>query len=62
MLLQATELTVRMDRAGLLQVPSIVFGRFDPFMKIALAHSIATALLKKRTKWNNFCNANLINF
>lgn len=46
MLLQVTELTVRMDRAGFLQVPSILLGRFDPFMGIALAHSVATAVLK----------------
>lgn len=35
-----------MDKAGLLQVPPIFLGRFDPFMRIALAHRVATAVLK----------------
>lgn len=46
MLLQTAELTVRMDKTGLLQVPSALLGRFDPFVRIALAHSVATAVLK----------------
>lgn len=46
MLLQTAELTVRMDKTGLLQVPSVLLGRFDPFVRIALAHSVATAVLK----------------
>lgn len=46
MLLQATELPVRMDKAGLLHVPPILLGRFDPFTRIALAHGVATAVLK----------------